>query len=441
MATDTGLPIGPPTTQAAKPTAAQDAEAARLDVLYEAARANIIAVRTQVRHAEQAKGKSLDDADTIALASPEYKAARDARDQTLVAYNNFVREVSSSLPPPTYYDAANNLITKAQYDAMLAQQRAGTTTDTSEVHITSSDSNTVPSEDPAAGNEDDDDTNALGESNDDDDGELTEEEQAEHNARVAEASQIDANNQNDWRVRLHLAPSADYLYKSTNPGILKPLAETNGIIFPYTPTIAVQYNADYENYDLVHSNYRGYFYKGSQVQNILVTATFTANDVNEANYLLASLHFLRSATKMFYGNDKKRGMPPPVVFLTGLGEFQFNNHPCAVTMMNYNLPNDVDYIPCGKPAGVQPTPPPSGTPSTSEARLPDSVEVGGGPSAKGQSSNSTNNADTIYNKATYVPTKIDINFTMIPIQTRDQISKDFSLEKYANGDLLKKGFW
>ena len=283
------------------------------------------------------------------------------------------------------------------------------------------------------------------------DTEAFEQEQAEEEARLAEeayqkkvaAAEELALKENDWRVRLHLAPEADYLYKAKDPGILAPLNATDGIIFPYTPEIAVQYNANYENYDLTHSNYRGYFYTGSIVQNLLVTATFTANDVAEANYMLAAMHFLRSATKMFYGqDDSNRGMPPPVVFLTGLGEYQFNNHPCAITMMNYNLPNDVDYIPCGKPEGVAPVIP-ARVPlnATSSDRLKAGNLSKGAKPTPPLNSAATQGLEDPYTKATYVPTKISIAFTMIPIQTRDQVSKEFSLEKYASGDLLRKGFW
>ena len=279
---------------------------------------------------------------------------------------------------------------------------------------------------------------------------IAEEKQAADNiTQKAAESQTVEEDDNDWRVRLHLAADADYLYKDSEAlatgSILAPLAETDGIIFPYTPTIAIQYNADYENYDLVHSNYRGYFYKGSQVQNILIQATFTANDVKEANYMLATMHFLRAATKMFYGQDVKRGMPPPIVFLTGLGEYQFNNHPCAITMMNYNLPNDVDYIPCGKPAKVAPLQKPKeGDSSIGSNRLAGSNLVAGGKAVQTTNPNiqkDTSGPNPAYQKATYVPTKIEFNFTMIPIQTRDQISNEFSLKDYASGKLLKKGFW
>ena len=49
----------------------------------------------------------------------------------------------------------------------------------------------------------------------------------------------------------------------------------------------------------------------------------------------------------------------------------------------------------------------------------------------------------VYNtsNATYVPTKIEIQLTLLPIQTRNQVSQQFSLKDYANGSLLRGGFW
>jgi hypothetical protein len=45
------------------------------------------------------------------------------------------------------------------------------------------------------------------------------------------------------------------------------------------------------------------------------------------------------------------------------------------------------------------------------------------------------------NSPTYVPTKMDIQLTLLAIQTRSQVSKEFSLKGFANGDLIKGGFW
>ena len=52
---------------------------------------------------------------------------------------------------------------------------------------------------------------------------------------------------------------------------------------------------------------------------------------------------------MFYGQDQnpRNGTPPPLVYLNGLGTFQFDNHPLAVTNFTYSLPNEVDYIRAG----------------------------------------------------------------------------------------------
>jgi hypothetical protein len=42
---------------------------------------------------------------------------------------------------------------------------------------------------------------------------------------------------------------------------------------------------------------------------------------------------------------------------------------------------------------------------------------------------------------TYVPTKMQITISLLPVQTRSQISKQFSVKQFANGNLLKGGFW
>jgi hypothetical protein len=254
----------------------------------------------------------------------------------------------------------------------------------------------------------------------------------------------------DWRVRLQLGTQADYLYKDAEPGILAPLYDTDGVIFPYMPTIETSYAANYDKFDLTHSNYRGYFYKGSNVNDINLRATFTAQDTQEANYLLAVIHFFRSVTKMFYGQDAYRGAPPPLVFLNGLGNYQFNEHPCFVSNFSYSLPNDVDYIRAQAPNNYgnlfskrERTGSTSGGLLGSVAtRLlraglntvnPTMPNV---PTPGMIQSNVTN-----INDATYVPTKMEINITLLPTNTRAQVSQQFSLKAFANGNLLKGGFW
>jgi hypothetical protein len=258
----------------------------------------------------------------------------------------------------------------------------------------------------------------------------------------SQATQQDTDNfyqTGDWRVRLSLAPSADYLYKAKgNEGILLPLAATNGIIFPYTPNISVNYAAQYDPSDITHSNYKTFQYKSSSVDSFSMSCDFTAQDTFEANYLLAVIHFLRSVTKMFYGQDEnpKNGTPPPLCYLTGLGAFQFDKHPLAITSFTYSLPTEVDYIRAtnttttggvNKSAGNTPI----NTTDVSSQRL------GGLPPGGGSGAVNWQNTNSGSREPTYVPTKMQIQISAVPIVTRNDISRNFSLKDYATGNLLR----
>jgi hypothetical protein len=247
----------------------------------------------------------------------------------------------------------------------------------------------------------------------------------------------------DWRVTLRLAPGATYLYNAPNAGLLQPLKVTNGVIFPYTPTIGTAYKANYDTYDLTHSNYRGYFYKNSYTDAVQLKATFTAQSTADAAYVLAVIHFFRSVTKMFYGQDAQRGSPPPLVFLSGLGDYQFNNHPCVVSSFGYNLPDGVDYISSGSPnnLGLNLQPLQNLYSTTLNAVSPTVTRLAAAFLPTGAQNNMPAPLQSLLNNPTYVPSKIDLDITLLPVQTRQQVSKQFSLKNFANGNLLKGGFW
>lgn len=246
----------------------------------------------------------------------------------------------------------------------------------------------------------------------------------------------------DWRVRLALAPGSGYFYDGRNPGIMQPLQATNGVVFPYTPQIVVGYSANYNGIDIIHSNYKVQQYTNSSVDQVSITCDFTAQDVFEARYLLAVIHFFRSMTKMFYGQDTYpiRGTPPPLCYMFGMGGYQFAAHPLAISSFNYTLPNDVDYIKTVAPA-------PDVAPSTESAqldkimsadvvtqmkqdRLGNQCVVGGTPPPP----KFTNIPKDI---TTWVPTKIQITIGCIPIMSRNQVANYFSLNDYASGKLIK----
>lgn len=155
----------------------------------------------------------------------------------------------------------------------------------------------------------------------------------------------------DWRVRVSLAASAGYFYKSQTPadrGIMAPLfgSDTqNGVIFPYTPTVSVTHTANYSQQKFTHSNYPGYFYENSEVGAITIQGDFTVQNVIEGQYLMAAITFFRSATKMWFGQSKgQEGFPPPMVFLDGYGANYLPHVPCVITSFQHTMPADVDYI-------------------------------------------------------------------------------------------------
>ena len=251
----------------------------------------------------------------------------------------------------------------------------------------------------------------------------------------------------DWRVRLALAPGSNYLYNATPPGILGPLKATQGVIFPYTPDIQVTYTGNYEPLSLTHSNYKIFQYQSSSVDQVTIACAFTAQDTTEALYMLAAIHFFRSATKMFYGQDQNpnKGLPPPLCYLYGLGAFQFDNHPLVISSFTYTLPNEVDYIRVstntvqpgvgssrGNDNGFNPNP----AQQAAFQRLGGTIAPGGTspPADFGIPNIGTS-------PATYVPTMMNMSITCYPIVNRNDISNNFSLRDYATGQLITKGIW
>lgn len=149
----------------------------------------------------------------------------------------------------------------------------------------------------------------------------------------------------DWRVKCSVAAGSGVLYDMPSAGVMDPIKKTNGVIFPYAPTLSIQHTSRYSTQPLTHSNYNNYFYEGSEVQAINVTADFTVQNSAEALYFIGALYFFKTATKMFYGDSGKyQGAPPPIVYLDGYGAHYLPHVPCVVTSFNHTMPGDVDYI-------------------------------------------------------------------------------------------------
>lgn len=210
----------------------------------------------------------------------------------------------------------------------------------------------------------------------------------------------------DWRVRLSVAPRADYLYQDLDNKLLEPLIETNGCVWPYTPNITMAYSAKYHKDSPTHSNYPIHTYQNSEVSTIGITGDFTAQTPKEAKYLLACMMFLRSSTKMFWGSDPEAGMPPPILYLNGYGTHFFPNVPVVVTNYTANLPEDTDYI----EAFIE------------EARINDS---GNKPES-----------NKLGKLLTRIPASVTMSVTVEPVYSRLKVAREFNFRDFSNGKLI-----
>ena len=149
---------------------------------------------------------------------------------------------------------------------------------------------------------------------------------------------------NDWRAKLTLSPAAanSLLIGS----MFNTLRGASGIIFPYTPTIFIQHMGNYGSSGLTHSNFDHPAFESHTIGEVQITAEMTANSSAEADYMRATLHFLRVVTKMFFGQDSDpiAGTPPPVCRINAYGDYVLRNVPVVVVAFNMELGNQVDYI-------------------------------------------------------------------------------------------------
>ena len=224
------------------------------------------------------------------------------------------------------------------------------------------------------------------------------------------------NDKTDWRVRLQV-PDASPLQKffdfDNNP-LMAPLAESRGIFWPLTPAVVIQHSANYNALAQTHSNFPFQAYQNSQVDQMNVIGEFPVQNSEDAKHWVATVNFLRTATKMFFGNDDGDGLkgnPPPIMHLYGYGDHMFNRVPVVINSFNVELRPGIDYI------------------STKQSNTPykqlSGADAGFFMNAEGESQ-------------TWAPTLSNISVLLTPIYSRESI-KNFSMKKFVRGELNGKG--
>lgn len=229
----------------------------------------------------------------------------------------------------------------------------------------------------------------------------------------------------DWGVKLTL-PETTYSELFGNSPIMdkQSIGVRNGMRWPVTPFINMSHSANYDSRAVIHNNYPYYAYQNSQVDQITISGSFPVNDQKSGLNFLGTLHFLRTVTKMYYGAESiNQGNPPPVCRLNGYGDFVYKNVPVIITNFNVELREQIDYIGITVPTGGQ------------ASELTTIQDVTGMATAE-----NTRNADESSGSVNYVPTDSLIAVTCLPIYSRNKITNDFTLKKFAQGDLRKDGF-
>jgi len=222
----------------------------------------------------------------------------------------------------------------------------------------------------------------------------------------------------DWRCRLSMPSHPLY---SSSP-VLSPIRQSNGLVWPYTPTVSIIHSAQYNPISHTHTNYPFQAYRNSTVDQINVNGQFFVETEEEGKYWIAMLHFLRSVTKMAYGNNNGdiQGSPPPVMRFSGYGDYVFNNVPVVVQQFTIDLSPDTDYISVNVDSGA-------GNAFKEITSAIRSIAGGSIPSFGGGGGGQV-----------HVPISSLVNVTLVPAYSRREQAK-FSLKDFVNGGLVKGG--
>jgi len=218
----------------------------------------------------------------------------------------------------------------------------------------------------------------------------------------------------DWRVKLTVPKQGAALngfFDFENNPLMQPLAGINGMFWPLTPSMVIQHSANYNALAQTHSNYPFQAYQNSQVDSLNIIGEFPVQNQQDAKHWVATVNFLRTATKMFFGsdNDKLKGNPPPILHLSGYGSHMFQKVPVVLNSFNVELRSGIDYISTKQEA----------TPFQS---TPQNIHF---------DVNSTE-------EQTWAPTLSNISVLVTPIYSRESI-KNFSMKDFVRGKLNGKG--
>jgi hypothetical protein len=186
---------------------------------------------------------------------------------------------------------------------------------------------------------------------------------------------------------------------TTAPGasnLLAPLIATNGVLFPYTPTISFEQAVEYSQTDMIQTNLTYEVYRRTPSVTINIQGKFTVQNQIEGQYAIAAIHFFRVASKMYFGTlaGPNAGLPPPILRLNGYGTYMFNNLNCILKSHGFTYAENIDTV---------------------------SVPVAGG--------------------TVRLPSMFDLSITLTVQQTPQAMRSQFNLDAFRTGALMQTGGW
>jgi len=247
---------------------------------------------------------------------------------------------------------------------------------------------------------------------------------------------------NGRRVRLRPKPLAAAQIYGGN-GLLTPLRSTNGVVWPYQPTITYDQPVEYAAIDMVHVNQEILAYTKTPALKLAVSGQFSVQNQQEGIYALAAIHFMRTVTKMYFGTGANLGTPPPVLLFDAYGQYMFNQLPVIVTNYTIELPADVDYVPINLADLQTYTTLQAQSNTLGLSRIETTPQIQGFNNAR----NAAAIASQLFNTSlasssgyVWLPAVFTLGVS-ITVQNTAYRLRQFNLDEFRTGALMKQGKW
>ena len=247
---------------------------------------------------------------------------------------------------------------------------------------------------------------------------------------------------NGRRVRLRPKPAAAGQIYGGN-GLLQPLRSTNGVVWPYQPTITYEQSVEYASIDMVHVNQEILAYTKTPALKLSVSGQFSVQNQQEGIYALAAIHFMRTVTKMYFGTGSNLGTPPPVLLFDAYGQYMFNQLPVIVTNYSVELNADIDYVPVNL-ANIQTyTSLQSKTNALGQSKVLSTPQLQGFNNAKNVSAIASQLFNTSLSSSDgyiWLPSVFTLSAGLTVQNTATRL-RSFNLDEFRTGALMKEGRW